>query len=91
MAYLVNTPWCVANLVVPDSWDKTTVEKCVTINTGSCPSGITFSWHGFVSDLQSAFGVGWHLAPKGVVAELPWGSVSDCMVVVDSDTWSPID
>ena len=91
MSYLVKTPWCSSNAVVPDAWDKATVEKAVDINTGSCPSGVTFNWHGFVRDLRLSFNGSWDFASKGAVSKLPWGNVSDCMVVVDSKTWQVID
>ena len=91
MSYLVKTPWCASNIVVPNGWDKATVEQIVACNTGSCPSGVTFAWHGFVNDLKAAFGGNWHLASNGAVSELPWGNVSAYRVVVDADTWNPID
>lgn len=91
MAYLVNTPWCVSDVVVPNGWDKATVEKCVARNTGACPSGVTFAWHGFIDELKMAFGANWQLAPKGAVSALPWGNVAKYCVVVDADTWEPID
>lgn len=91
MSYVVKTPWCVPNIVVPNNWDKLIVKKCVVRNTGECPSGVTFGWNGFIKDLKAAFGGNWHLAPNGVVSELPWGNVSKFSVVVDADTWNPID
>ena len=91
MSYLVKTPWCSSNVVVPDAWDKSVVLAAVDRNTGSCPSGVTFNWHGFVRSLKDSFSGNWDFSGKGAVSKLPWGNVSDCQVVVDAKTWQPKD
>lgn len=83
MSYLVKTPWCASNVVVPNAWDRKTVVDAVEKSTGECPSGVTFNWNGFVRKLKAEFGSDWNFAAEGAISELPWGSVAKCKVVVD--------
>lgn len=73
----VRTPWCSADVMVP-YFTAPLARRLVALNTGSCPSGVTFNSASFWREMKAAR-PGWVTQRLGRVANLPWGRVPDAV------------